>query len=600
MDGDAASVAPGMHTILKGDIMNKPSVLLLALLFCGSILPGQSFIRITDPTNPVVTDQFESGGGSWIDVNKDGWPDLFVSNGNLTSQNNSLYLNLRNGNFRKIVTGAIVNDGGSSIGSTWGDYDNDGNLDVFVTNRNNFGNFLYRGTGDTVFTKITTGSVVTDIANSNSSSWVDVSNDGNLDLYVVNFSGNDFLYLNNGSPNYTFTKIDTGIVVDNSFSIVGAWADYNNDRSPDLFVGNSGTDNDFLYRSTGSGSFAKIVIPDGRATLGASWGDYDNDGFLDLFVANYLNQNNILYHNSGPPNFTLTRIDTGIVSNDGGNSVGSSWGDIDNDGDLDLFVANDGGNNALYVNNGPPDYRFTKVTSGSIVNDGGNSFGCVWGDYNRDGQLDMFVANRLNQQNFLYMNSGNSNAWISIRCVGSLSNKTAIGTKVRLKATVNGIASWQVQEVLAQSGYNSQNLDLHFGLGNATDIDSIRVDWPAGGTSVFTSVTPNRFITITENGGIASVGTHAATVADGFRLIGNYPNPFNPSTSIKFNVPRSGFVSLIVYDVLGKEVSALLNDNIDSGEHTVSFDGGLYPSGVYFYRLTSGERSLTRTMMLLK
>ncbi len=580
--------------------MIKLSALFLALLFCSSILPGQSFIRITDPTNPVVTDQFESGGGSWLDVNKDGWPDLFVSNGNLTSQNNSLYLNLRNGNFRKIVTGAIVNDGGSSIGSTWGDYDNDGNLDVFVTNRNNFGNFLYRGTGDTVFTKVTTGNIVTDIANSNSSSWVDVNNDGNLDLYVVNFIGNDFLYLNNGAPNYTFTKVDTGIVVDNSFSIVGAWADYNNDRSPDLFVGNSGTDNDFLYRGNGNISFTRTTIPDGRATLGASWGDYDNDGLLDLFVANYLNQNNILYHNSGPPNSALVRIDTGIVSNDGGNSVGSGWGDVDNDGDLDLFVANDGGNNALYVNNGPPDYRFTKVTSGSIVNDGGNSFGCVWGDYNRDGQLDMFVANRLNQQNFLYMNSGNSNAWISIKCVGTLSNKTAIGTKVRLKATVNGIASWQVQEVLAQSGYNSQNLDLHFGLGNATDIDSIRVDWPAGGTSVFTSVTPNRFITITEKGGIASVGTHAATVADGVRLIGNYPNPFNPSTSIKFLIPRSGFVCLMVYDVLGREVAALFNANVEPGEHTVSFDGGLYPSGVYFYRLTSGERSHTRTMMLLK
>ena len=163
-------------------------LLLTVLVFSTNTnLFSQIFTKITDPVNPIITEQLGSGGGSWVDINNDNLLDLFVPNGNLNSQNNSLFLNTGNGNFIKVSTGNMVEDGGSSIGSTWGDFNNDGFIDCFVTNRNNFGNFLYMGNGDTAFTKIVTGSIVTDIANSNSSSWVDADNDGLLDLYVVNF-----------------------------------------------------------------------------------------------------------------------------------------------------------------------------------------------------------------------------------------------------------------------------------------------------------------------------------------------------------------------------------------------------------------------------
>src|SRR6266849_1095759 len=244
------------------------------------------------------------------------------------------------------MTGAIVNDGGSSIGSTWGDYNNDGKLDVFVTNRQNFGNFLYEGNGDSTFTKITTGSIVTDRANSNSGSWVDLVGDGYLALYVVNFQGNDFFYRNNGPPEYDFTRIDTILPAGDgsNFSIPGAWADMNNDRRPDLFVGNAGTQNDLLYINNGNLRFTKVQLADGKSTLGASWGDYDNDGYPDLVVANYSGGGNILYHNSGPPSYSLVPVTGGPVSGAAGNCVGTAWGDFDNDGNLDLFIANDGGN----------------------------------------------------------------------------------------------------------------------------------------------------------------------------------------------------------------------------------------------------------------
>ncbi len=530
----------------------------LALLLSCRLAFSQSFTRITDPANPVVSEQFESGGGSWGDFNNDGFLDLFVANGNLSNQNNSLFLNDRHGSFSKIFNGAIVNDGGSSIGSAWGDFNNDGKLDLFLTNRAAFGNFLYLGNGDSSFTKIIASSPVSDRGNSNSSSWVDYDNDGDLDLYVVNFGERDFLYRNEGAPDFSFTKIDTATLTqDLTNSILGAWADFDNDRDADLFIGNAGTQNDFLFINNGAGSFTKTTFTDGRSTLGASWGDYDNDGDLDLFAPNFLNQRNLLYRNSGAPNYDLVSVSAGAVTNDAGMSVGSAWGDFDNDGDLDLFVANDGQNNFLYQNNGAPDYAFTKIIAGSIVNDGGNSFGAVWADYDRDGDLDLFVANRLNQNNFLYANDGNANNWLTVKCVGTVSNRSALGAKVRVRATLAGAPRWQMQEVFAQSGYNSQNLELHFGMAEAAFIDSLKVEWPSGNNEVFSNIPTRQFITLIEGRGITVVEHGAVAPALVFALHPNYPNPFNPATRIRFELARGHFVTLKIYDVLGREVANL-------------------------------------------
>ena len=272
-------------------------ILSLAFLFTLSVYSQQpAFTKITDPANPVVNDLLLSTGACWVDFNNDGYLDLFVANGNLSAQNNTLYLNNHTGGFTKIITGPVVNDGGSSIGGTWGDYNNDGNLDLFVANRNNFGNFLYMGHGDTTFTKITAGNIVTDIANSNTGAWVDINRDGYIDVHVVNFAGNDFLYMNNGMPNFTFTKIDTSsFLLDGSLaSITGAWADYNNDRYPDLFIGVGGTgSNNLIYKNNGNLTFTQINMNDGRSTIGGSWGDYDNDGNLDLISVNNLNTKNL-------------------------------------------------------------------------------------------------------------------------------------------------------------------------------------------------------------------------------------------------------------------------------------------------------------------
>ncbi len=401
--------------------VSRSSLLILSLLHAVAAVSAQAaapvLTRIVDPSNPVTTETFESGGAAWMDLDRDGFLDLFVPHGNLTSQNNSLFLHTTGMGFQRVVTGPVVSDGGSSIGGVWGDWNRDGHVDLFVTNRNGFGNFLYAGQGDTSFASVAGTAVVDDRANSNSGSWLDIDNDGDLDLYVVNFNGDDFLYVNGGPPAYTLIRTVVPTLTPGAeFSIHGAWADWDNDGDEDLFVGNAGTQNDYLFINGGGLSFTRRTFSDALSSLGASWGDYDNDGYMDLVVANYGGQVSVLYHNGGPPQFALSPVSAAVFPAVAASAVGSAWGDVDNDGDLDLFVTNDGGSGSLYVNAGPPAYTFLRQAMADV----GQSFGCNWADIDRDGDLDLFVANRANQVDFLYRNdTAPSGSWFGVRCVGT-------------------------------------------------------------------------------------------------------------------------------------------------------------------------------------
>ena len=569
-----------------------------------NIIYSQNFTKILE--GDLVNEQLNSGGSSWIDVDGDGDQDLFVANGNLGLQKNSLFINNGDGTFTTYTQGEIVNETGKSIGGVWGDLENDGYPDLFVTNRESSTNFLYKNNGDLTFTKINLSSVINDPANSNNSFWVDVENDGDLDIYVLNFAGTNFLYLNDGIGN--FTKFNNSpIVTDNDQSIVASWGDYDNDGDLDLFKGIGGNTSNILYENSGALNFFNannsVISSDKFSTLGASWADIDNDGDLDLFVANFLGQNNSLYINNGDK--TFTQIKTGAIVNDGGRSVGTSFGDIDNDGDLDLFIGNYTENNFLYLNDGTPNYTFTKVTAGAVVSDMGNTFGVSMCDYDNDGDIDVFACNQDNQKNFLYRNDGNSNNWINLKLAGKISNKPAIGTVIKLKCNINGQPVWQMRHVESQSGYNSQNsLNAEFGLAESTVIDSILIKWPSGIEQVLTGVGSNQFITIEETGS-TDVNKESQTLPDEFKLNQNYPNPFNPSTNISFTIPnvadaKFASATLKVYDVLGSEVAVLVNGVKAAGHYEVTFQGTELSSGMYFYNLTFGTFSKTKKMILLK
>lgn len=377
--------------------------LLIAFFLLAANVSAQTFVRIM--TGPVATDVGISLGAEWGDYDDDGDLDLFVTEN--FNGNNHLYRN--NGStFESIGTGIVVNDGGNSIWSNWADYDNDGDLDLYVANDVDF-NYLYQNNGDGSFTKITEGGFVGALENSRVSWWNDYDNDGDLDPFVANFQQDNSLFQNNHDGGFSTLSYVT-VANDSGSSILPSWADYDNDGDADLLVANYSSEANFLYQNNGDRTFTKIttgaVVTDVVNSSAGSWADYDNDGDLDLFLANGFDtvEDNALYQNNGDGSFT--RIDTTVIGNDGGISLLGSWGDYDNDGDADLFVSNgylSVQSNYFYENNG--DGSFTKIDSGVVVNDSSGSTAGFWGDYDNDGDLDLFVTSPLGQ-NFLYRNDG--------------------------------------------------------------------------------------------------------------------------------------------------------------------------------------------------
>jgi len=308
-------------------------------------------------------------------------------------------------------------------------------------------------------------------------------------------------------------------------------------------LGDNAGKTNFFYQNDGWGSFTKIttggIVTDLGDGVGCAWGDYDNDDFLDMFVTNdgVLGEKvNFLYHNNGNGTFIrLTDSSVGPVVTDPALAWDCAWADYDNDGYLDLFVVNAAGlNNLLYHNN--RDETFTKITQGSLVNDTAGiaydrgSRSCTWGDYDNDGFLDLFVGN-YGGINSLYRNNGNSNSWIKFKLVGTASNRSAIGAKVRVTATIGGKTVRQLREISGGGGYRSQNgLLPHFGLGDATSIDTVRIEWPSGTVQELHNVAVKQTLKVVEPprlGGLARQTDDSVQL----NLIGAAGVPFRVETS---------------------------------------------------------------------
>ncbi len=473
------------------------------LLMLSLSAQAQYFTKVT--TGPQSNDGGDSRSVNWIDTDKDGDLDLFISNGPAAKANNFLYMNNGDGTFTKNTTASVVNDPGSYDGSTWADFDNDGHIDVYTATWYGQTNSLHRQYGGD-FQKVIHGDIATDKTYSETASWGDYDNDGDVDLYLANSAVNkaNILYTNNG--NGTFSKVVTGPIVSyEATSRSVDWFDYDNDNDLDLFVANEGGENNLLFRNDGNGVFVRItagaVVTDGGDSFGSSVGDIDNDGDMDIFVTNHGNTASFLYRNNG--NSTFTRIMTGTAATRTGYAVGSAFGDLDNDGDLDLMVANAFAGtsavpNSLYLNDGTG--IFSAIDTGIVSTDVGWSYGVAFGDYDRDGDLDIATANCFgaNQNNALYRNMGNGNAWLTVKANGTVSNKSAIGAVIRVKATINGSSVWQYRMIAGQSGYCGQNLEAHFGLRDATIIDSLVVRFPSGITVVRTNVAVRQVQTVDE------------------------------------------------------------------------------------------------------
>jgi hypothetical protein len=452
-----------------------------------------TFTRVI--TGEIVTDSAWSSGACWGDYGNDGWLDLFVAN--WAGQNDFLYHNNQDGTFQKITGGPVVNDGGWSRGCTWGDYDNDGYVDLFVSNDGGF-NFLYHNEGGTSFTRVLTGPIAGDAGFNYGSAWLDYDNDGWLDLFVARHGNDDnLLYHNLGDG--TFEKVTAGAIVhDGGYSASASPGDYDDDGCVDLFVGNTNGQYSFLYHNNCDGTFTRIT--DSPATLdetyssSSNWVDYDNDGDLDLFVTS-VDHDNLLYRNDGDGAFAKI-LASPIVTD--GNVHDSSWADMDNDGDMDLYLGAANVPHRLYENAGGG--TFVPILTGAVVEDSGSETG-IWGDYDNDGDLDLFVTVNGGHSNFLYRNEGTGKHWINLRLVGTVSNRSAIGARVTVVAAVNGALAGQIRQVAGSTGgFGQDSLNVELGLGDAAIIDSIVIEWPSGAVQVLRDVAVDQFLTITEPG----------------------------------------------------------------------------------------------------
>jgi hypothetical protein len=469
--------------------------------------------------NDVGEDRMVAGSGaSWADYDGDGDMDLFIAVP--FGENNRLYENIGRGSFKKVTTGDIVNNGGTSSGSVWGDYDNDGRPDLFVSNQENGDNMLYHNEGNGRFTRVLHGNIVSNFGESYSAAWGDYDSDGFLDLYVANnFDQKNFLYHNDGDG--TFTRITKGPhVEDVASSYSPTWVDYDGDGDIDLFVTNHDDKQpNALYKNNGKAGFSKvtnsILVQDKLMTSGATWGDYDNDGDLDVFLSNggYSNsqeQINSFFINQGDG--TFTKQTKGGLVNEADGALTAQWADYDNDGDLDLFVSVFREHNKLYRNDNG---RLTKVTEGYMVDWSGYSSSSAFADFNLDGSLDLIITNWQGQSNWLFMNKGNENNWLSISLEGITSNRSAVGAKVYLHSNRDGKPVVQFREAMSLTGGRGQNASsLHFGLGKDEHLEKLVIQWPSGKETTIKGPTANRFLTVSEEGKITkqvapSKDTHA-------------------------------------------------------------------------------------------
>lgn len=585
---------------------------------------SQFFVKVTDPGNPIVMESLAGNyiGAAWVDIDNDERLDLFIAR-------KDIFRNLGNGSFVKLANSIPLQ--GPVIGNSWADYDNDSDIDVFVisTIQPNPTSHLFRNDGNGSFTRVLSGPIGDSVNNSGwGCVWGDINNDSYADLFLAaasGFSGVNHanrLFYNNG--NGSFTRIDTTDVTDSIDAFtVPMFSDFDQDGDIDLFIGTGPANNiggrDYLYKNlqkeqNTSYYFNRIDtgiigidIVDGQNW---NWIDVDNDGDLDGFLTNYsVNINNRLYRCDGPGYYIrMTSAEAGTIVTDAGLWLGNSWGDFDNDGDLDCFITNDAGQCRYYSNNGSG--FFTRIDTLALITIG-PTYGATIGDYDSDGDLDMFIAGN-NSTKGLYRNeTNNNNKWVNIRCIGSgpannFSNRSALGTIIKIKSLINGNPVWQIREINAQNSFNSMNmLNVHFGLGNTGVIDSLVIKWPRGLVQVYTNVPINKFYKAIEGQGLSEViiGVNqlSSTVPSSFSLGQNYPNPFNPVTKIRFSVPSGRHITkLLIYDALGRQVTELFNSELSAGEYETEWNSAHFSSGVYFYKLSSGSFSETKKLILLK
>ncbi len=462
----------------------------LLVLAAGPAL-SQGFVDVSKQAG--VADDGLGKGVAFADVNNDGFVDLYVSN---KGGSNKLYLNNGDGTFKDATatSGDGIDSPGFTMGSVFGDYDNDGDVDLYLATGGQYeieANRLFSNNGDGTFSDVTAVAGVGLKEFTYSASFADYDNDGDLDLYCANYGvgAKNVLFANNGDG--TFTDVtDAAGVGDKSWSWMGIWSDIDNDGDVDLYVVNgrypAGEPNK-LFVNNGNGTFtegaAAAGVNDANWGLGASFADIDNDGDRDLFVSNYIGGNN-LYMNDGKG--TFTKASHKIAVGEEGWGKGPTFGDVDNDGDLDLYEGDCKLANQLYLNDGQGNFVNVADDQPLLQCATVRTKGTAFADIDNDGDLDLYVIN-WGAENKLYKNTENDGNWLKIAGLG-------FGAKVAL---YDGDQLVATREVKSATGFCAQEPSVvHFGV-KAGKSYTAKVSFPGGGKASV-AVKAGQFVEVKE------------------------------------------------------------------------------------------------------
>lgn len=495
-----------------------------------------------------------SAGLALFDYDNDGDVDIYFLNGaplkgakSKDPPKNAFYRNEGNWKFTDVTKESGLGDAGYGLGVVAGDYDNDGDQDVYL---NNYGpNVLYRNNGDGTFTDVTeSAGVGNGFQVGAGTCFLDMDKDGDLDLYAANYLEfsyeghvsktthgiavyanpryyrpvHDNLFRNNGDGTFTDVSRESGIADHAGWGMGMVCGDYDNDGDTDIFIANDVAEN-FLFMNDGSGKFEEVALVSGVAydlngnsqgSMGVDCGDYDNDGLLDFYMTSFQEQFTALYHNAGSGIFQEVHLITGAGA---GTRPYVTWGnsfvDFDNDGDRDIFVAcghlqdnieliDDTSSyyvkNILLMNTG--DGKFVNVSeeSGDGMKVKLSSRGAGFDDLDNDGDIDVVVMNSRREPTILRNDSRPQGHWVQVRLRGVKSNRDGVGARVT--ATAGDLKL--IDEVHSGRGYQSHyGTRLHFGLGQRKLIESIEVRWIGGGTDIFRNIAAGQVVELLEGKG---------------------------------------------------------------------------------------------------
>jgi len=470
-------------------------------------------ITFTDVTDSVGLSGRKESRVAWGDYDNDGYEDLLLNG-------NRLFKNLKGKRFLDVTEKAGIGKTKSS-GGVWADYDNDGFFDFYAISSDSQGDKLWHNNGDGTFTDMTKkAGNSTDNYSTEGAAWGDYNNDGFVDLYLANYENwarhsyyPDILYQNNGDGTFKAITKEAKIIPPFGEDRAGRgvnWGDFDNDGWLDIYVSNYRLQENFLWHNNGDRTFTNVASRLWVAgnevngwfghTIGSDWGDYDNDGDLDLITANlahprYIEFSNrtMLYQNTGPKNnweFKDMRLKAGIKYEE--THSDPAWADVDNDGDLDLYITSiyEGRRSFLYENLGNGKFRDITWLAGVRVF---NGWGCAFADFDNDGDLDLVVGSGSGVK--LFRNDGNKNNYLKVKVVGTKSNRAGIGARVKIKQGKRV----QIREISGGKGTTSQNsLVAHFGLGKNKNPISVEVRFSTGVCQTRHNIAPNQLIIIQE------------------------------------------------------------------------------------------------------